>query len=277
MEAGLARAAERADRNHERHTGQPVPSAWAPVMARLNGRDDVVFGTVLFGRITGGVGADRALGLFINTLPLRLSADGRERSTWRCTKRTTPGAATAATSTPRWRWPGAAAHVPPRRRLFTALAELPLHAGRWSEPESSDALGRRGSNCAREERSNYPLRSVDRREWRSGFDLIVQIADRIEPDPDVPAYADGAGIGSCPHSSKRPHRDAHAWVPLDEERQLVLSNLSVATAASPPRTLPTLFEAQVALAPDAVALVHGEGTIELMARSTAAPIAWRIG
>ena len=63
-------------RHQARRVGVSLASlchlAFGQVLARCSNRQTVVFGTVLFGRMQGGMGADRAVGPFINTLPLRL-------------------------------------------------------------------------------------------------------------------------------------------------------------------------------------------------------------
>ena len=41
----------------------------------MAGKQQVVFGTVLMGRMQGAEATDRALGIFINTLPLRVDVD----------------------------------------------------------------------------------------------------------------------------------------------------------------------------------------------------------
>ncbi|MGW0537132.1 amino acid adenylation domain-containing protein [Streptomyces sp. NPDC003032] len=53
-----------------------VQGAWALVLARLAGRTDVVFGATVAGRPAELPGVESMVGLFINTLPVRVRLDG---------------------------------------------------------------------------------------------------------------------------------------------------------------------------------------------------------
>ncbi|MFH8768881.1 non-ribosomal peptide synthase/polyketide synthase [Streptomyces sp. NPDC017958] len=57
-----------------------VQTAWGALLGRLTGRDDVVFGTTVSGRPADIPGVETMIGLFINTVPVRVRLDARE--TW---------------------------------------------------------------------------------------------------------------------------------------------------------------------------------------------------
>ncbi|CAG0944390.1 hypothetical protein GPROT2_02596, partial [Gammaproteobacteria bacterium] len=76
LQPGLAAGLQDAARTFGVTPASLCHLAFAQVLARLCRRDDVVFGTVLFGRgQSGGADAGRGLGLCLNTLPLRLPLD----------------------------------------------------------------------------------------------------------------------------------------------------------------------------------------------------------
>ncbi len=55
-----------------------VQGAWSLLLARLTGRDDIVFGTTVSGRPADIPGIETMVGLFINTLPVRVRLDPAE-------------------------------------------------------------------------------------------------------------------------------------------------------------------------------------------------------
>jgi amino acid adenylation domain-containing protein/non-ribosomal peptide synthase protein (TIGR01720 family) len=62
-------------RQHQLTLNSVAQAAWALVLSRLTGERDILFGATNSGRSTALPGIDRALGLFINTLPVRIQVD----------------------------------------------------------------------------------------------------------------------------------------------------------------------------------------------------------
>src|SRR5262249_2792198 len=72
LSAEQTAALVRTGRRHGLTLNTLVQGAWGIVLGRLTGRDDVVFGVTVAGRPAEVAGIESMIGLFINTVPLRL-------------------------------------------------------------------------------------------------------------------------------------------------------------------------------------------------------------
>ncbi|HEV3048933.1 MAG TPA: AMP-binding protein, partial [Longimicrobium sp.] len=144
--------------------------AWAQVLARLSGRADVVFGTLLFGRMQGGEGAERVMGPFINTLPVRIGVG--EEGVEAAVRRTHALLADLlrhehASLALAQRASGVAAPAP----LFTSL--LNYRYGGGTKQQAGQASEGRGIRV--QERTNYPV-VLSVNALGEAFSLVAQVA-----------------------------------------------------------------------------------------------------
>ncbi len=208
--------------------------ALGQVLARLTGRSEVVFGTELMGRLQGGEGVERGVGLFINTLPVRLSIG--EHSVEQALRETHERLGRMlrhehASLALAQRCSAVAAPAP----LFTALLNY-----RYSGPAAASEATQRETTFAAlygEERTNYPLMvAVD--DLGARFLLSVQVSAPIEPQRvcAVMQRALAELVAALESAPQTPIRTID--VLPEEERQQALGHVSdrVARPASePPR------------------------------------------
>ena len=229
--------------------------AWGQVLARASDRQAVVFGTVLFGRMHAGEGADRAMGLFINTLPLRLDLDetGVEESVRRTHERLAEllGHEHASLAMAQ-RCSGVAAQAP----LFSALLNYrhnrPPSASLAQDPSLPPQITWLGG----EERTNYPL-NLSVEDFGEALGLTAQVVQPLPPE-QVLGYMRQALESLAEALEQAPKSPVRALEVLPpEERTLVLETWN-ATEAPYPQDLCVhqLFEQQAAANPDACALAY---------------------
>ncbi|ANP91709.1 hypothetical protein BA011_37200 (plasmid) [Rhizobium leguminosarum] len=242
--------------------------AWGQVMALSSGREQVVFGTVLFGRMHAGAGADRALGLFINTLPVRLDLDGTGVE---ASVRTTHArlsellAHEHASLALAQRCSGVAAPAP----LFSALLNYRHNTPAMAGVGTSDVLS--GLEwLGSEERTNYPL-TLSVEDSGEALGLTAQVVEPISADR-ICGYMQQVLeqlAEALEHAPNRPVRDLDILPAAERTYLLEDLNRTVATYPSE-RCIHELFEQQVRRAPEAVALVHEDEELsygELNARA----------
>ncbi|MFI1996986.1 amino acid adenylation domain-containing protein, partial [Actinoplanes sp. NPDC020271] len=233
--------------------------AWARVLSVLSGRDDVVFGTVLFGRLTAGAGSDRVVGPFINTLPVRV--------------RTRDAGARAAVDAMRSQLAALLEHehaplvlaqqasgITGNAPLFTSLFNyrhtdrVATRPGDWAE------LGIRA--VATRERDNYPLSVSVNDHGADGLSFTVEVVTPHDPGAigrllrtavenlagalsDTLAGDNDAGLNTLP-------------VVGAADRDRIVHDWNDTALPTPAATFPELFERQVRRTPQAPALVFGD-------------------
>src|SRR6266496_2994258 len=227
----------------------------ARVLAVVAGRDDVVFGTVLFGRMNAGAGADRVPGPFINTLPVRVAA-GRVSVAGAVAGMQAQLAGLLVHEHAPLVLAQAASGVAAPAPLFTSILNYrhtPVPAPGAGRVEGIEVL-------YFWERSNYPVTvSVD--DTGAGFAVTVQAVAPADPG-QVCGLVEAAAAGLVAALETAPAMPLHQVGVLGEaERGQVLAGWNETARAVPAVTVPELVAARVARAPDAVAVVCGDAAV----------------
>ncbi|MFK3984245.1 amino acid adenylation domain-containing protein, partial [Micromonospora sp. NPDC050397] len=222
--------------------------AWARVVSVTSGRDDVVFGTVLFGRMNAGTGADRVPGLFMNTLPVRVNTTaggvleavrGMQRQLAELLVHEHAPLAVAQQVS------GVSARAP----LFTTLLNY-----RHSEVAATGA-GLDGVDLVQaHERTNYPVTvSID--DTGEGFVVKVQTVSAIDPRAlaSMVATAADAVVSALETAPSTALGRVEVLEAVSRDRLLIDWNGAVRDVAAV--TLSELFESRVARTPDVDAVV----------------------
>ncbi|MFD7451666.1 amino acid adenylation domain-containing protein [Kitasatospora sp. NPDC059827] len=231
-----------------------VQAAWALLLSRYGNGEDVLFGTTVAGRPPTLAGAESMVGMFINTLPVRLRVPGGERvSAWlRQVQRQQAeyrqyefGALSEIHG-----WSG----LPKGSPLFRSILVFENYPAA-PEPGRPDELT--AETLLSVENTGYPLTLVAYagRELgvrfsydRSVFDraAVERMAGHFENLLDALVAAPDARL------------DDLDLLGPEERHRLLRDGNDTAAPRPPERTVHQLVEEQARARPDAVALVHGD-------------------
>ena len=231
-----------------------IQGAWALLLSRYGGNEDVVFGATLSGRPPDLAGVESMVGLFINTLPVRVHVPGRARLLpWLQQLQTRQLEREPYSYSPLVEIHGWSS-VPSGMSLFESVVvfeNYPIDAS-WDAQDVSLEI----DNVRIFERTNYPVTLIvvpdSSLELRMSYDV-----DRF--DSATAASMLGHLATLLENFAADPHR-CLASLPLlteSERRQLLFSWNDTAHTFSGEQSLHGLFESQARQTPNAVAISFG--------------------
>ncbi|KAF9371938.1 hypothetical protein BGX21_004959, partial [Mortierella sp. AD011] len=242
-------------RCHSQRMGVSLASlchlAWAQVISKTSGQEQVVFGTVLFGRMQGGSGSDQAMGLFINTLPLRvdIGSSSIEKSVRQIQADL---AALLEHEHASLALAQRCSSIPTGTPLFNSLLNY-----RHNTKKASDTSSIKGMKVLDgQERTNYPF-TISVEDGSDTLGLTAQVVSQFD-STRICEYMHHALQSLADSLDKAPHmsvRDLEI-IPATE-RDLMLQSWNNTIETFPDAAfVHQLFENQVKKYPDAIAVVY---------------------
>ncbi|WP_181019443.1 non-ribosomal peptide synthetase [Nonomuraea typhae] len=231
-------------REHGCTLNMVVQTAWAVVLGVLTGRDDVVFGTTVSGRPAELPGVDGMVGLFINTVPVRVrlrpgATVGEQLSGLRAEQARVSGFS----------------HVSPAEIRAGALFDTLLLFENHPIGGLSGARGVEVAGAAERDATHYPLTVC----VRPGARLRVEFSYREGAfDRETAGRFLGYFVRALTGMADDPGQPIGLLDVLPESG-VILGEWAGAVAAAPEDTLDAAFRAQARKTPAAVATVGADG------------------
>jgi amino acid adenylation domain-containing protein len=232
-------------------------AAWSMVIAHTSGHDDVVFGTVLLGRLQGSAGAQRVLGMFINTLPLRLQLQGVtakdlvEQAQRELVELLSHEQASLAVAR---RCSGVVGSTPLFSALLNYRHSVPNPEADWNGADGIQVV-------AAQERTNYPIMlSID--DLGDGFTLTAQTDRRVDPHR-LTGYMHTALqslVDALEHSPTTPALSL-SMLPTNERQQVLDTFNATPGTHGQEKLIHELFEEEVRRTPNAIAVVYQQKSL----------------
>ncbi|MDB9527412.1 amino acid adenylation domain-containing protein [Oscillatoria sp. CS-180] len=250
LSVNLTQALRQVAQQHRLTLNTVIQGAWAMVLAGYSGSTDVVFGATVSGRPTDLANADQMVGVFINTLPVRVRVAAEQLLPW------LQALQLQQVEQQRYAYSSlvdiqGCSEVPRGVPLFETILVFENYP--FDAPLGSEASGLAVEAIQGFEPTHYPLTLVVVPEPVLSFHMTYDAA-RFAPDVIDRLLIHMQTVLSA--IAKQPNRGLGEFSLLTvEERQHILFGWNETTVPpSPDRSFLDQFAAQVARTPDAVAI-----------------------